>query len=270
MSASGEAEPGDSFAAFFGSELRRIRSEQRNMTQEDLGNAIHYTGAQVGMVELAKRTPSRQFAEECDRALQTDGYFARLWPFLNPVTLPSWFRGYVELEAAARRIQTFECQNVPGLLQTEGYARAVLSAGRPEDIEERVAARISRQRILAEPTAPLLWAVVDEAVLHRPVGGPDVMREQLKRLVDATTTRQIVLQVLPFRAGAHACMNGALSIVTPAEGPDVVYVEDAQAGRLFDRPDQVEKYQLRYDLVRAAALSPDESVTMIEALMEET
>ena len=114
MSASGEAEPGDSFAAFFGSELRRIRSEQRNMTQEELGNAIHYTGAQVGMVELAKRTPSRQFAEECDRALQTDGYFARLWPFLNPVTLPSWFRGYVELEAAARRIQTSSARTCQG------------------------------------------------------------------------------------------------------------------------------------------------------------
>lgn len=265
----GEPRPGESFAEFFGSELRRVRNDERNMTQEELGHAIHYTGAQVGMVELAKRLPSRQFAEECDRILQTSGYFVRLWPFLNPATLPSWFRGYVELEATARKIQTFECQNVPGLLQTEDYARAVLSAGRPDDIDERVSARIGRQRILTSPTAPLLWAVLDEAILHRPVGGPAVMREQLKKLMASTATRRIVLQVLPFHGGEHACMNGALSIITPAEGTDVVYVEDANAGRLFDRPDEVEEYQLRYDLIRAAALSPQESAGMIETLMEE-
>lgn len=264
-----ELDPGSSVLAFFGSELRRYRTAA-DLSQDRLGQIINYTGALVGLVETAKRTPSRDFAERCDAALNTEGALSRLWPLVNRGNFPSWFRGFVELEATATTIHAFEVQVVPGLLQTADYARAILSAGRPEDVEERVAARLERQRILSNPTPPLLWAVLDEAVLRRPVGGREVMQEQLKRLAELATARRIVLQVLPYEAGEHACMDGAMTVLSFAEGPDVVYLEGPGSGQLIDRPEEVEQCQLRYDLVRAAALSPAASVKMIRAAMEET
>jgi transcriptional regulator with XRE-family HTH domain len=263
-----ELKPDDSIAAFFGSELRRLR-ESAGWSQDKLGREINYSGAYIGMVELASRTPPRDLAERADRVLKTDGLLTRLWPHVNRGNFPSWFRGYVELEALAVRIQSFEAQCVPGLLQTEDYARALFGAGRSDDAENAVAARMERQSILSGPTAPMLWTIVDEAVLRRPVGGSTVMRDQLKRLAEAAAERRIVLQVLPFEAGAHACMNGSLSILSFTEGADIAYLESSDIGELIDRPEQVQQRQLRYDLAKAAALSPEASVLHITALMEE-
>jgi transcriptional regulator with XRE-family HTH domain len=263
-----ELDPTSSVAAYFGSELRRYRSGA-DLSQERLGEIINYTGALVGLVETARRTPSRDFAERCDAALNTGGALVRLWPLVNRGNFPSWFRGYVELEATATGIQSFEVQNVPGLLQTEGYARALLEAYWSNDVDERVTARLERQHILSHPTPPLLWAVIDESVLRRPIGGRKVMNNQLKQLADLATSRRIVLQVLPYSVGAHACTDGAMTILSFSEGPDVVYVEGPGSGLLINQPEEVERCHLRYDLVRAAALSPEASVDMIHAAMEE-
>ncbi|HEV2638159.1 MAG TPA: helix-turn-helix transcriptional regulator [Actinocrinis sp.] len=263
-----ELDPSSSVAAYFGSELRRYRTAA-DLSQGRLGEIINYTGALVGLVETAKRTPSRDFAERCDDALNTDGALGRLWPLVNRGNFPSWFRGYVELEATATSIATFEVQAVPGLLQTADYARAVLSAGRPGDVEEKVIARLERQHVLEQAAPPLLWAILDEALLRRPVGGTATMRAQLKRLAELAGAQRIVLQVLPFGTGEHACMDGAMTILSFAEGPDVVYLEGPGNGQLINQPEQVDQCQLRYDLVRAAALSPAASVDMICAAMEE-
>src|ERR1700722_946418 len=168
-----ELEPSASVPAYFGAELRRLR-KLSGLSQEELGAKINYTGALVIMIEMALRTPSLQFAEMCDRVLETDGALARLWPLVNKTIYPSWFQGFVKLEAAATAILYFEAQNVPGLLQTEGYARAMLQACWSEDVEQRVTARLDRQQILERPSTPLVWAILDEAVLRRPVGGRDV------------------------------------------------------------------------------------------------
>ena len=268
MTQARELDPSASVLAYFGSELRRFRTAA-DMTQGQLGEAINYTGALVGLVETAKRTPAREFAELCDEVLNTDGALIRLWPLLNRAVYPSWFRGYVDLEATATRILSFDVQLVPGLLQTEHYARAVLLAGRHPNIDELVAARLDRQHILSQQHPPLYWVVLDEGVLRRRIGGPDVMREQLKRLVEVASSPRIVVQVLPYNAGAHAGVDGPLTILSFDEGTDAVYIEGIGSGQLMTRPEEVERCHLIYDLVRAVALSPEASVDMIAATMEE-
>lgn len=261
-------DPENSFAALFGAELARLRNAA-NMSQADLGRKINFSGGHVSMVEIAKRPPSREFAESCDEALNTGGLLGRLWPFVNRDLFPAWFQGYVQLEAEATKIQTYECQTIPGMLQTEGYARAVLEAGWIQNIDEPLAARMERQEILRDSSRPLMWALIDEAVTRRPVGGHAVMREQLKCLADLATSRRIVLQVVPDDIGAHACMDGSMTLLSFREGSDVAYVEGPGSGQLIDRPEDVAQCQQRYDLTRAVALSPQASIRMITEAMEE-
>ena len=261
-------DPDNSFAALFGAELARLRNAA-NLSQADLGQRINFSGGHVSMVEIAKRLPSEDFAKSCDGVLDTGGLLERLWPFVNRDVFPTWFQGYVELEAQAKKIQIYECQNVPGLLQTEGYARAILEACWTHQLEERVAARLSRQAIFENSSAPLMWSLIDEAVIRRPVGGPEVMRGQLKHLADMAAARRIVVQVVPFSVGAHACTDGMLTLLSFRDGPDTVYVERSGNGHLIDEVDEVARCQLRYDLTRAAALSPEASVRLITEAMEE-
>ena len=266
-----EFDPSSSVLAFFGSELRRFRT-QAGLSQDRLGEIINYTGSLVGLVETARRSPSRQFAERCDAALGTDGQLARLWPLVHQGSFPSWFRGFADLEATATKICNFQAQVVPGLLQTESYARAILRAGRPRDsdeqIEKRTAARLGRQAILSGPTPPLLWVVLDEAVLCRPIGAAVVMRGQLERLATLAETPGYFIQVLPFSRGEHAALDGSLTLLSFAEGPDMAYAEGPHTGQLVDRPEQVEECALAYDLLRADALPPDASLARIRTAME--
>jgi hypothetical protein len=164
--------------------------------------------------------------------------------------LPPWFRAYVDLESAATLIRTFESQLVPGLLQTADYVRAVVGGARtdssPEEVESRVALRLERQALLTRPGPgkPRLWAVVDEAALRRPVGGPKVMRAQLEHLIEASGWPNVTLQVLPLTEGAHPTMVGAFSILRFGDNelPDVVYIEHLTNALYLDKPDEVAQY----------------------------
>jgi hypothetical protein len=174
---------------------------------------------------------------------------------------------FTEMEARATSMLTFDPQVVPGLLRTEDYARALLRAARPRDtdeqVEQHVTATLHRQAILERERPPLLWAVLDEALLHRPVGGWEVMRRQLLRLLEAGRSGHVVVQVLPFEVGAHAEMAGARTILRlPGQG-DVVYAEGAGGGRFVDELDEVAECALRFDLLRAEALSPAKSAAVI-------
>jgi len=265
-----QPDPASSPAALFGAEIRRLR-EAQGWSQDTLGDKLSYSGQLVGLVENAKRTPSREFAENCDRLFSTDGLLMRMWPLVHAQNVPDWFRGYVELEATASKIETFECQPVPGLLQTENYARVLSSSHWPRpDVDAVVSTRLDRQQRILAATGPTVWAIVDEAVLRRPIGSADIWREQLKHLVDVAISGRIVLQVLPFNVGAHSCMDGAMTLLGFPEGPDVIYLEGPGSGKLIEQPEEVEKCQYRYNLIRAAALAPDASVSLITAVMEET
>lgn len=153
------------------------------------------------------------------------------------------------------------------------YARAVLRAGRPRDtdeqIEQHVAARLRRQEILTRDKPPLLWVVLDEAVLRRPVGGLEVMRAQLVRLLEASAAPDTVLQVLPFAAGEHANMSGPMTIMTLPDVGEVVYVEGPGSGQVIARTEDVADSVLLFDMLRATALSPADSAAMIAEMIGE-
>ena len=179
--------PADSPTALFGFELRRYR-KARSWSQIRLSKAVSYSIGTISMIETARRSPTEDFARRCDEALEAEGALMRLWPMVSHASAPPWFRPWLDVEATAEAIRTWEPLVVPGLLQTEDYARAVLSGDAgvaPEQIEEQVIARMERQSILRRPKPPLLWVVIDEAVLHRPIGSPAVMSAQLTHLLEA-------------------------------------------------------------------------------------
>jgi transcriptional regulator with XRE-family HTH domain len=182
---------------------------------------------------------------------------------------------YVGLEAAARSIRTYEQQVVPGLLQSEEYAIAMIRAARLGDtdseIEQRVHVRMARQSLLTQDDPIDLRVVLDEAVLSRPVGGDKVMRDQLIRLVDAARLPNVIIQVLPFAAGQHAGMDGTFAILEfeEDEDADVVFAENATGGLFLEKAEELRKYYSIFETIRATALAPEESIEMIEMLVEE-
>ncbi|MGC5399580.1 helix-turn-helix domain-containing protein [Streptomyces sp. DT20] len=253
---------------YYGWELRRQR-EAAGLRQQQLGDIIFCTGSLIGQVETTKKIPTRDFSERVDAALGTDGVFSRLVGLVLRSQLPTWFQAYAEMEAKAAYISTYQAQLVYGLLQTEDYARAVLATGMPDDLEGLLAARMERQRILEQERPPLAWAVLDEAVLHRPIGGHEVMRAQLARLLDFANTRWMRIQVLPFAAGEHSSLAGSFTTMRFDDDPDVVYTEDLISGHMTASPDTVREGSLRYAHLQAAALSVEESAALIARVMKE-
>jgi hypothetical protein len=189
--------------------------------------------------------------------------------------LPPWFRAYVDLESAASLIRAYEGQFVPGLLQTEGYVRAVVGgaqlAGGPEEAERRVALRLGRQGLLVGVGAPRLWAVVDEAALRRPVGGRGVMRGQLEWLAQACKWPNVTLQVLPLAAGAHPAMVGAFSVLRFAdqELPDVVYVEHLTSALYLSKQEDVDQYMHVMESIAVRSAPPDRTADIIGKILSE-
>ncbi|MGW0669319.1 helix-turn-helix domain-containing protein [Streptomyces sp. NPDC002746] len=253
---------------YYGWELRRQR-EAAGLRQQQLGDIIFCTGSLIGQVETTKKIPTRDFSERVDAALGTDGVFSRLVGLVLRSQLPTWFQAYAEMEARAAYISTYQAQLVYGLLQTEDYARAVLATGMPDDLEGLLAARMERQRILEQERPPLAWAVLDEAVLHRPIGGHEVMRAQLQRLLEFTTHRWMRIQVLPFAAGEHSSLAGSFTAMRFEDDPDIVYTEDLISGHMTANPDTVREGSLRYAHLQAASLSVEESAALIARVMEE-
>jgi hypothetical protein len=182
--------------------------------------------------------------------------------------LPAWLEPYVGLEAAASIIRTYEVQFMPGLLQTEAYARALIrlgSAVSEEEIARRAELRTSRQAILSGPTPPQLWAVVDEGALRRPVGGIEVVRDQIKHLMEMAERPAITLQILPFHAGPHAAMGGPFTILRFAEPDlaDVVYIEQLTSALYLDKPTEVDSY---LEVMEQLCLQADGAASTIKTL----
>ncbi|WP_184954317.1 helix-turn-helix domain-containing protein [Paractinoplanes abujensis] len=182
---------------------------------------------------------------------------------------------YVGLEAAARSVRTYESQVIPGLLQTEAYAIAVIRAAQPGDsdqeIEQRVRVRMERQSLLIQDDPIDLWVVLDEAVVSRPVGGDDVMRDQLARLINTAQLPNVTLQIMPFAAGAHAGMDGTFAILEFEEegDADVVFTENATGGLFLEKAEELGQYNSIFETIRTSALPPEESIGMIHMLVEE-
>ncbi|MEV8594644.1 helix-turn-helix transcriptional regulator [Streptomyces sp. NPDC052012] len=261
-------------AALFGARVRRLRTAA-GLTQVELGEMVHVVSTRITQIERATGAkPTLELARALDVALGADNLLVELWPFVYREAFPDWSQKFMEYSERAVAIRQYAAHVVPGLLQTEDYARAVLRVGRTlgseEQLEERVALRMGRQERLGMPDRPELWVVLDEAVLRRPVGGHAVMREQLARLLRTTAEPHITVQVLPFDQGEHDVMGGSLTVLTMPDGREIAYTEGAHYGQLIEDPDEVRSFALTYDRLRAAALPPLMSLDMIRSVMEDT
>ncbi|MFV2022326.1 helix-turn-helix domain-containing protein [Micromonospora sp. LOL_023] len=243
-----------------GAQLRRLR-EGRGVSREAAGWHIRASESKISRMELGRVgfkerdvtdlltlygvTDSRERTALLGlaREANTPGWWHRYGDIL-----PSWFQSYLGLEAAAKMIRSYEVQFVPGLLQTPDYARAVVLLGHShapaDEVERRVELRMERQELLRRPQAPNLWAVIDEAVLRRPIGGVEVMRGQLDGLIEATKLPNVRLQIVPFDAGGHAAAGGAFTILRFAdqELPDIIYIEQLTSAIYLDKREDIDHY----------------------------
>jgi len=260
-----------------GAHLRRLR-EAQGVSREDAGWEIRASESKISRMELGRVSFKERDvddlltlyglvdAEERDRLLtlarqaNTPGWWHRYGD-----VLPSWFQSYLGLEAAASLIRTYEVQFVPGLLQTADYARSVVLLGHGtapvKDVERRINLRMDRQQVIDRPDPPRLWAVIDEAVLRRPIGGGGVMKAQIEALIEASKKPNVRLQIIPFHAGGHAAAGGPFAILRfpEPELPDVVYVEQLTSAIYLDKREDVDQYAMameRVNVVFTRALRP--------------
>jgi transcriptional regulator with XRE-family HTH domain len=267
-----ELDPGASPLAFFGAELRRARTAA-GLSQEQLGQRIGYSAALVGKAETGERAPSRDFAKGCDQALPgADGLFARLHVLIQRWgdIYPSWFGDWIEAERRAESVCCWEPLLVPGLVQTADYARALFEAWRqPEDeIDQLVSIRMDRQSIFDRPDPPLLWVIVDEAVLYRRIDSAKIMYDQLAYLADVANRPNVTVQVVPAEVGAHVGLQGAFAIVS-ADGASTLYLEGPNQGQITETPSVVATVSATFDTLRAEALPRVTSRDLIRRVAEE-
>ncbi|MDT3399079.1 helix-turn-helix transcriptional regulator [Streptomyces sp. B1866] len=266
-----ELTPGRSGRHFFGSEVRR-RREQAGMTQDQLAKVIQSSSSHVSRVEVADYMPPEDMPARLDAAFGTDGIFGRLYELVRQEIHPDQYRRSLALEAQALVIEEYAGHTVPGIVQTEDYARELFRKFDPtatdEAINQLVEARMSRRARLRVPNPPRLSLILDEAVIKREVGGPEVMRRQLADLIDLADTPTTDVQVLPFAHGAHGLLGGSLTLLT-LEDAMVAYEESITTGFLHEDPEFVRNCRRNYDRIRAYALSPTDSAAMIRSVMEE-
>ncbi|MFI6725136.1 helix-turn-helix transcriptional regulator [Streptomyces sp. R-74717] len=267
-----ELDPSSSPRALLGAELRH-RREGKGLSQEELGLPLFVSGSFIGQLESGTRRMQVDQAQKLDEILKADGFFVRNCAALKKSKYPDHFAEAAEAEAVAKTIKEYAPQLIPGLLQPEAYARAVFRAYQPTAVEDvindLVAARLERAQLLTDPTTPLVWAVLDEAVLRRQVGGPAVMAEALHHILELARDHRIIVQVLPFHAGAHAALDGGLKLMSFPDAPPLAYVDGIGFGRLHDDPATVARHQLTYELLQADALSQELSLALIESVAED-
>jgi transcriptional regulator with XRE-family HTH domain len=244
------------------SKLSRIETGRVGLDEDDLQRLLKL----YGIHEPDERDALLTLAREANRPGWLQDYSG---------AMPAWFRPYVDLEEAAQVIRTYEVQFVPGLLQTEDYARAVITQGRTDRPEEEVAARVElrlrRQRILTASNPTRLWAVIDEAALWRPIGGSDVSRAQLRALLDAARLQHITVQVMPFHVGGHAGEAGAFTILRfpDPELHDIAYVEQLTGAMYLERDDDMDSYGAAMERLCVQSASPEESMDLISKIIRE-
>lgn len=268
-------------------ELRRLRLASK-MTIEQVADALEWSPGKVSKIENARVSVMPRDARKLlDAYGVPEGRERELlltlaresrergWWQQYGEAVPEWFATYVGLEAEASTISAYQAEIVPGLLQTRRYAvalhRAELMNATEEEIERHVAVRMERQTRLAQPDAPKLWVVLNEAVIRRTIGERAVMHEQLVKLIEAADAPNITLQILPFSAGAHASMDSAFSIIgfdPPTDG-EIVYFEHPTCSLYLEQPDEVARYRLVYEHLRAASLSLDESRRLLTRTAED-
>jgi transcriptional regulator with XRE-family HTH domain len=270
-----------------GAQLRKLR-ENREITTEQAADAIRGSHSKISRMEhgrvgfkdrdvsdlLTLYGVTDQTERDSLLALAHEAGNPGWWHDFGDL-LPHWFEPYISLEAAASVIRNYEVQFVPGLLQSPSYAREVIQLGHPsitrDELNRRVELRMGRKRMLSRPTAPRLWAALDEAVLRRPMGDASVMREQIEHLLEMTDNPNVTLQIVPFNVGGHSAAGGPFSILRFAEPElsDVVYLEQLTSALYIDKPVEVDRYlEVMERLCLQAETAPD-SITLLEKIRDE-
>ncbi len=263
------------------------RRDAAGLSPRDVAARLEWSETKVWRIETARVTVSPGDIRELARLYGIDDAGTEaLVQLARQAKRPGWWKGmsqalpegfpvHIELESTATAIRTYESQWVPGLLQTEAYARAVLAANSltsaPEQIERQVQVRMRRQQILdrPDPKPPAIWAILDEAVIRRIVGGRAVMRGQLQRLREASADTTVILQILAFNAGAHMAAYGSFALFDPSDPAfPVTASTDRPAGSLIeDDPEDIHRYTMMFDHLRASSMSPAASRTLIDEAM---
>ncbi|GLW09543.1 transcriptional regulator [Microtetraspora sp. NBRC 13810] len=265
------------------SELKRLR-EASGLTQEEVANHLDWHHTKVFRIETGRTAPHPTDVRvmcELYGLKDTDQVAALLqlakdsrkrgWWYSYRDVLPSRYEFLIGLEQEADAIHTFELAVVPGLLQTENYARALIAGGPLEldhdEVQRRLEVRMTRQKVLNGPDRPQLWAILDEAVIHRVIGGAQVMKAQLEYLITASEAGKTTIQIVPYTVGAHPGTAGSFIVLgfsDPGE-TDVVYTETIGGSLSVDKPEEVRHYTTAFDHLRAVALSPADTQAMLIA-----
>jgi hypothetical protein len=251
--------------------MRRHR-ESAGMSLEALGGVVSYGKSSLARFETAESMIPEDLPPALDAAFGTDGIFEKLYALARKEIHPDQFRRRMDFETKARLIQEYGGQIVPGIVQTEDYARALFKKFNPkaskEAIQELVTARMSRQSLLRGENPPDLSLILDEACLWRSFGGPAAMRAQLAKLAELTLTPTTVVQVLPFDDEGHGLVGGTLTLLTLEDGTQSAYEESISTGTLLEDMSSVVARYRAYDLLKACALSPSKSAAFIRSVME--
>lgn len=247
----------------FGSVLRTLR-EQAGLSQRELADRVYCSPSLISAVELGSKPAKLDLVERIDATLNANGMLLKVWPITTTGSYPSWFAYVAELEREASKIHEWELRIVPGLLQTPEYARTLMRVVRPRDSDEKIEAdvnaRMARQEIFSQAEPPMAWFVLDESILHRPFGGKHVMRDQLVKLEKLAEQTNVIVQVMPFAATGHPGVEGPLRILEFLESPPVWYTEGWYSGRMAETKAEVSSAMTCFDLIRASALAPNESL----------
>ncbi|WP_428814937.1 helix-turn-helix domain-containing protein [Streptomyces albus subsp. chlorinus] len=252
----------------------RLWREAAGMTQVELGSAIGYGEEMVSAVERGKRLASAEFLDNADPVLGAGGKISAMKEDVKQARYPKKVRDLAKLEAKAVECGAYGDHNIDGLLQTEEYARALYAMRRPafseEEIDRYVAGRVGRQEIFERRPAPMMTFVQEEVTLRRPIGGTMVHRRQLEHLLEIAQLRHVVIQVMPTACEEHAGMGGHFQVLKLQSGEAVGHWESQVGNRLVWDPKQVQVLEMRYGIIRSQALTPRESLALIEKVLAET
>lgn len=265
----GEEEP---VRATLARTLKMLR-ERAGKSLGQLAEDTAYDRSYLCRLESGERLSKRGVMVDLDAYFETDGLLAGLWRLAQQDVFKDKYKAFMKYEASMTIMRKYTLV-IPGLLQTEGFAREVLSAVPcpmdQDDIEEQVAARMGRQELLRREPGPHIRVILDEGALRRPATDPGVWRDQLAHLIAAAESPSIVLQVLEYATGVHDLMDGSLSLLWQADGSSVAYLEGNRFGELVEDPERVSRYRLSYDQLRDRALSPPDSAAFIKRILKES
>lgn len=263
---------GSATLRYFGAQMKLLRG-RASLSRAELGRRVGYSEPTIASFEQGRRVPKRELVEQFDAILNAGGLLVAGTRFLLKARYPRWFVDFALLEADCVSMNSYESHVLPGVLQIERYARAVIAGSCPppddDEVERRVEARLDRQMLLDRKPSAVLGFVIEEPVIRRPIGGRDVMLAQLRHLVACMAKRNISLQIMPLNRETHAGLEGPMVLLETADRRNLAYVEGQRGSFLISEPDEVSVLTQRYGVIRAQALSPEESLRLVEEVAGE-